>query len=926
MSQNTKEIEQKVKAVRNFSDISFIYELLIAYGKPKSSITRLQTGTYNIAKNPNEIYWKNNLLFKHLATDDVNDLLIEIDKLSHDKAKLTHNPRFIIVTNLHQLLAVNTKDNSRLDIPINKIGKHYAFFLPWAGMEKSILTTENEADVKAAGRMALLYDEIIANNPKYGHDTEYIHSLNIFFSRLLFCFFAEDTQIFAKKIFTDTIEQHTQVDGNDLDDLLKDIFKILDKNDEDQARVDLASHLAIFPYVNGKLFEKTLKIPKFSPRARKLLIECGKLNWSHINPDIFGSMIQAVVHPGDRASLGMHYTSVVNIMKVINPLFVEDLNNEFEKYKDNKDKLWKLHKRITNIKIFDPACGSGNFLIISYKELRKLENKILNEILTNGGKIVPSQIKLENFYGIEIDDFAHEIATLSLWLAKHQMNIEYDAKFGTTSQLIPLKDVGSIRHGNAARLDWNEVCPNVPHITNSSKRSPEQTKLIADEQIQTKLIDDSDLEEKVYDEIYVIGNPPYLGCKSQTNLQKEELGLAFRNKGNYKELDYIALWFIKAAEYLTKNIKCSFVSTSSINQGSQVEQLWPRIFKNGIEISFAYLPFNWTNNAKANAGVSCTIIGMRKIDNSPKYIYSNNSKISVKNINAYLLDGPSIFISKATKPISKIPPIITGNSPYDGTRLLLSDQERAEILADDPKAYKFIRQAMGASELMNNVKRWCIWINKDNVQEAIKINKIKVRIDEVRTYRKNGGDVARGLADTPYSFRYTHTAQKSQIIIPIVSSGTRRYLPVDLLDERAIIIGSASAIYDPEPYVFGVLSSLMHFTWVKATAGRLRQDIRYLSALCYNTFPFPNITEKQKDAIAYHAFEILETREKHSEEKLSYLYGVDTMPPDLLAAHHNLDDVIDLCYRTKPFTSDEERLSYLFKEYEKMLAIEKESQ
>lgn len=931
MSQNTKEIEKRVRAISNFSDRSFVYDLLLAYGKPQSSISRLQSGTYNLSKDPTEICWKNNLLFKHLESESSGDLLLAIDGLSHDKEKLRHNPRFIIVTNFRQLLAVNMRDNSRLDIPIDKIAKHYSFFLPWAGMEKSALTIENEADVKAAERMAILYDEIIHHNPHFTHDTSLIHSLNIFFSRLLFCFFAEDTSIFPKKSFTDGVKEYTLPDGSDLDDFLHRLFQILDMDDNDKFRDDLPIHLVVFPYVNGKLFEKKLDIPKFSAKARRLLIECGDLNWSHINPDIFGSMIQAVVHPGERASLGMHYTSVVNITKVINPLFLEELNEEFEKLKDNKEKLWKLLNRIYTIKIFDPACGSGNFLIISYKELRRLELKILQQI--TGGEIpnLPSQIKLENFYGIEIDDFAHEVAVLSLWLAKHQMNLEFDKLFGTNSKLIPLKDVGSIVCGNAARLDWNDVCPNLLHFTMNASHQPIQNKLIEDELIQEKLIDDSELEQKVYDEIYVIGNPPYEGARKQNAVQKDDMASYFEGKlASFKNLDYIAIWIAKGADYIHNNPKSqyAFVSTNSICQGEQVGLLWPYIFNKNLEIGFAYTSFKWANNAKHNAGVTCVIIGVRNISNNSKYIFTDSVKTNSTNINAYLaISNSNVIVLKRTTPLSALPVMSFGNMPNDGGYFTLSATEKNNLVEANSNISYYIRRFMGAYEYINGVERWTIWVEKEDFEKALKISFLQNIADKVKSYRsKSIRETTRNLADNPLQYGEIRYKSTNSIIIPSVSSERREYIPIGYLDKNTIISNAANAIYDAELYIFGLISSRLHMTWVRAVAGRLKTDIRYSSAIVYNNFPVPPLSTKQKDAIADHVKEVLSARENHSEMTLAQMYDPDHMPADLRMAHNGLDEIVERCYRTKLFTSDEERLSYLFKEYEKMIAMEKESQ
>jgi hypothetical protein len=923
MTITSKTIEQNVKAIKEFDSLEFVYQLLLAYGKPKSSITRLKKGTYNLSKTEGEIYWKKKLFFRYIPTKNSKKLMAIIDEISHDKNLLRHNPRFIIVSNWDRLLAINTRDSSSLDISITEIAKHYAFFLPLAGMEKSILQVENEADVKVAERMALLYDEIIHANPNFAHDKNAIHSLNIFLSRLLFCFFAEDTKIFPRNLLTSTLTQHTQTDGSDVAQFFTDIFQAM--NQDSPERKDLPSHIEAFPYVNGRLFEKKHTLPTFSAKARRLLIESGTLNWAHINPDIFGSMIQAVVHPGERASLGMHYTSVENIMKVIKPLFLDNLRKELEASVGNKPKLSKLLNRIIEIKIFDPACGSGNFLIISYKELRRIENEILTQLMHGGGKTIPSQIKLENYYGIEIDDFAHEIAILSLWLAKHQMNIEYDKIFDTRSDLIPLRDVGSIVRGNAATLDWQEVCPNVPHV-NDPTSTPIQGSLIGEVSPQQKI----DFSAPKYEEIYLIGNPPYQGGKTLNEYQKNDVKIAFGDTPYSKNIDYISIWFIKASRYIrnTWAIYC-FVSTNSINQGEQVSMLWPPIFDMSLEIKFAYTSFKWTNNAKHNAGVTCVIVavGQEKSKfSSEKFIKTSKLKHVVRNINAYLIgDSANIIISKRTKALANIPHISLGSMPKDGGYLVLSEKEKDEILAVNIKSQRYIRKFIGSGDFINGNIRYCLWIKSNEYNDAISNPLISRRVNQVQKFRsKSLAKSTREYAKKPYRFVQIGYKATNSIIIPRVSSEHREYIPIGYLDKDVVISDSANAIYDAEPYIFGLISSRLHMAWVRAVAGKLETRIRYSSAIVYNNFPVPLLSEKQKSAITDHVMNVLRARQNHSEKTLAEMYDPDSMPEDLRSAHIGLDEIVELCYRTRPFESDEERLSYLFKEYEKMIAKEKE--
>ena len=881
---NLTQIEDNLQQViLSFNKNTFIYDLLLAYGQPKASITRLQKGGLNLSKVEGEIAWKKKLFFKAVENEDLHLL---IDTIKGNGKTIKHDPRFIIVTDFETLLAIDCKTSDSLDIPITEITKHFDFFLPLAGMEKAQQQFENHADVKAAVGMAKLYDEIKKDNPT---DTpEQVHNLNVFLSRLLFCFFAEDTGIFEKSQFTHAIVSHTQQDGSDLHTYLDKLFEVM--NTAPQHRQNLPAYLEAFPYVNGGLFRNKHQAPVFTRRSRQAAIESGGLEWKDINPDIFGSMIQAVITPEHRVGLGMHYTSVPNIMKVIEPLFLNDLYEEFEAAKGNIKKLNALLQRIWKIKLFDPACGSGNFLIIAYKELRRLEMKIFKEIdLTN--KVHSNQfsgISLGNFYGIEIDDFAHEVAVLSLWLAEHQMNQEFFAAFGRTKPALPLKETGNIVHGNACRLDWEQVCP-----------------------------------KKEGDEIYIMGNPPYLGGKGQSVDQKEDLELIFQGNKNFKELDYIACWFFIAARYLDLNSKFAFVTTSSLCEGAQVEQIWPLICKMDNEIFFAYTPFNWTNNAKDKAGVTCSIIGIRKVSGNKKYFYSNNMRNQVSRINGYLTTGAEIYITKNLTSISKLPKMITGNSPYENGNLMLTADEKNELIEKFPTANKVIRKVTGANEFINSIERWCLWIEDHNLKDAIGIPVISDRIERIKKFRATGGEVARGLMNRPHQFRYTHTAKNSLIIIPIVSSSRREYIPIGILPNEYIILSSAAAIYDSETYIFSILSSKIHMLWIRLTSGKLRGDIRYLSALSYNTFPFSLISDVQKQELEQHVYRILEEREKHSEKTLAQLYDPDKMPEGLREAHRQNDLAVERCYRSRPFESDEERLEYLFKLYEQMIEEEK---
>ncbi|PZX20120.1 type II restriction/modification system DNA methylase subunit YeeA [Breznakibacter xylanolyticus] len=878
---NIAQIEENLQTViKSFSKESFIFDLLLAYGSPKASISRLQNGNLNLSKIDGEISWKKKVFFRPVENADLHN---EISELAN---QLKHEQRFAIVTDFKTLLAIDTKTQDKLDIELNELPKHFDFFLPLAGMEKAQHANENPADVKAAGKMAKLFDEIKKDNPD--SSPEFIHEMNVFLSRLLFCFFAEDTNIFAEGQFTNAIDSHTQPDGSDLHTYLNKLFEVL--NTPENNRNNLPAYLQAFPYVNGGLFRPPYQTPNFSRRSRQAIIDSGELQWKEINPDIFGSMFQAVVSVDQRGNLGQHYTSVPNIMKVIEPLFLNDLYEEFEKALQTQNAASRLKLlnalllRISKIKIFDPACGSGNFLIIAYKELRRLEMKILKEL----GILAFSNIHLSNFYGIEIDDFAHEIAKLALWLAEHQMNVEFYNQFGRTNPTLPLRDAGNIALGNACRLDWEQVCP-----------------------------------KQEGDEIYILGNPPYLGSRNQNELQKNDSKLNFSK--DYKSLDYIANWFYKSSNYIDGiDAQYAFVSTNSICQGEQVALLWPRLLKEKKEICFAFQSFKWENNAKSQAAVMVVIIGVRNKSSKQKYLFAQNNIITTKVINPYLSTGSSVFITRHSSPISNLPALVYGSMPNDGGNLIFTTEEKNELINSYPDAEQFVKRFLGAHDFLNGGERWCLYLEENEVSLVMNIPTIQNRLLKVKEIRaKSTEQSTRLLAEKPYKYYFSAHRKTDSIIIPRHSSERREYIPIGFLTDKTLIADSALAIYDATPYIFSIITSRLHMTWVKTVGGRLKTDYRYSGSLCYNTFPFPSISDKQKEELTQCTMRILEEREKHSEKTLAQLYDPDKMPEGLREAHRLNDLAVERCYRSKPFESDEERLEYLFKLYEQMIEEEK---
>lgn len=892
MRLNLKSVEERVRPLggRSHYDREFIFELLAAYGRSSSNITRLRNGSLNVADDPStEVAQKNVIYFK----ETTDDLLAVIDELRSAPTVVRYNTRFVVVTDYKELLAVDTKTNDSLAIPIADIDKHFTFLLPWAGMEKAQYVAEAHADVKAAERMAKLFDELLALNPEFNTTTLGRHALNVFFARLLFCFFAEDTGIFKERQFTEAVGTLTQPDGSDVSQFLTDLFTALDTAES----ADKPTHLAGFPYVNGRLFtvEEHHTVPAFNKKARDLLLESGRLLWNEINPDIFGSMFQAVVTPGQRSDLGQHYTSVPNILKTIEPLFLDGLKEQFDVAFDSAPKLEALLRRIAQIKVFDPACGSGNFLVIAYKELRKLEHAILERLAQLDSRhqtlYAESKINIENFYGLELDDFAVEVAILSLWIAKHQMNREFFEKFKLNIPLIPLKETGQVKQGNAARTDWNAVCPN-----------------------------DGD------EEIYLIGNPPYAGSSMQSASQKDDFGYVFGRRPFSKNLDYIALWFVKGADYIAgTRAELAFVTTNSVAQGEHVGLMFPTIFDMGLEIGFAYTSFKWENNARRNAGVTVAVINLRNVRSGSKYIYTDDLRIEAKNINGYLADGPSITLTRRSRPLSlALPRMVRGSMPSDGGWLNFDERERDEILRAEASVSPLIKQYVGSSEFINATMRFCLWVEDDEAEIAWANPAIAQRFERVAEFRKSRNDKAtRDLAARPWRFKQPAYKPTDSVVVPSVSSERRPYIPIGFLGPEAVVSNRAYVVYDADLWVFALLTSRMHMAWTEAVTGRLESRLSYSNTIVYNNFPVPSLSAAAKEQLAEAALRVLDVREYHSEKPLAELYDPDLMPEDLRLAHQELDELVDAVYRKRGFDSDEERLSYLFGMYEQMTAEEK---
>jgi len=902
MRLSLKDVETRIAPLGNRQsyDREFIFDLLLAYGRSPGNLTRLRsssTSSLNVATDPTtEVAQKGVFYFKEFPEISEVELLAAIENLSAQPAVVRFTTRFVIVTDYRQLLAKDTKTSETLIIDIRDIANHFAFFLPWAGMEKAQYTTESHADVKAAERMAKLFDELLKENPEANQTLQGRHSLNIFFTRLLFCFFAEDTGIFAEGQFTKAVANLTQADGSDLHDFLGDLFIALDTD----GSADKPKHMADFPYVNGRLFavKGDQTVPVFNKKARDYLVESGKLQWGQINPDIFGSMFQAIVTPDQRADLGQHYTSVPNILKTIEPLFVDELKAKFDGAFDNVRKLEALLMRLAQIRIFDPACGSGNFLVIAYKELRKLEHAMLERLTEISPKhqllYAESHINIENFYGIELDDFAVEVAILSLWIAKHQMNAEFKQKFRIDIPLIPLKEMGQVKHGNATLIDWQTICPN-----------------------------------DGTSEIYLIGNPPYVGYSVQSKEQKADYKNVFGNSHYSKTLDYIALWFVKGAQYIRQSrAQLSFVTTNSVSQGEHVGLLFPMLFNMGLEIGYAYTSFKWENNAKRNAGVTVVVINLRNVSSGPKYIFVNDVRVEAKNINGYLADSPNVFVLRRSKPLNRsLSPMLFGSKATDGGGLILEHDEYLALVGTHPSAAELTKKYVGSAEFIGGTKRYCLWITAEAAERALIIPEVKRRTDLVAAFRARSVKVSTQIqAATPWQFTEPRYFPTSSVIVPRVSSELRDYIPMGYLDKDTVISDAAFAVYNAEPWLFGLLTSRMHMVWTRAVGGKLKTDYRYSNTIVYNNFPVPQLSDAVKAQLTAHALRVLDVREYHSESTLADLYDPGRMPDNLRLAHQQLDELVDSIYRTPDFLSDKERLSMLFKKYANMIEAEAENE
>ncbi|GCD53755.1 class I SAM-dependent DNA methyltransferase [Acetobacter pasteurianus] len=888
---NPVEIEEAVSRIAEapFNPGEFPFEFLQAFGNRDVTIKRLRKD--NRSDVSGAVLQRNNI---HLAVCPEGHVAQTLNLLRESPKTQSAKARFLLATDGVTFEAEDRTEDEHITDVFTHLADRFGFFLPLAGITTVQKIKNNPIDVKATSRLNRLYVELLKENPDWATE-ERRHDMNHFMARLIFCFFAEDTGIFLNNLFTRTIQTMTEGATDQTHEVMAELFRAmdLDTRNDDRDKGGVKSWARDFPYVNGNLFSGTTDCPKFNKLARTYLLRAGELNWAQINPDIFGSMIQAVADEGERGALGMHYTSVPNIRKVLNPLFLDGLREELKKAGHNTQKLHALKARLSSIRVFDPACGSGNFLVIAYKDMREIQSEIDDRLKIERAER-KSVIPLANFYGIEIRDFAVEIARLSLLIAEFQSDeIHIDQKQARLN-VLPLKDTGHIICGNALERDWFDVC----------------------------------LPQKG-SETYICGNPPYKGSTYQSAEQKADLEQIFgRRTKSWKSLDYVAGWFMKATDYGQKTGSSSaFVSTNSICQGQQVPILWPLIFGLNYEISFAHTSFKWANLAAHNAGVTVAIIGIAPVSERPKILFSNGAdgktiRQESEYINAYLACGKNIIVSPISKPQDNRGLMEWGNKPTDGGNLFFTSEERNRLLESYPSSAHYIKKFLGAQEFIRGESRYCLWLEDRDRDAAERIPELNRRIQAVSKMRSESKAAeTRPAAKFPHRFRQIQSVAKNySLVVARVSSENREYLPVGLEDYDTIIGDRNFALYDAPLWNMALIASRLHLVWIGTVCVRLEMRFSYSNTLGWNTFPVPTLTEKNRADLTRCAEDILLAREAHFPATIADLYDPDKMPDNLRAAHDRNDEVLERIYIGRRFRNDTERLEKLFDLYSKMIA------
>jgi hypothetical protein len=930
---NAVEIEEAISALaeRPFDAEEFPYAFLEAFGNKETTLKRLRKGESN-KSDLGGVLQTNNI---HIATCKSGDVTRTLEALKASPATARAKARFVLATDGDLFEAEDlTTDDAPISCTYADFPNHFGFFLPLAGITTVKQVRESSFDIRATSRLNRLYVELLKDNPEWG-TAQRRHDMNHFMARLIFCFFAEDTDIFHGSYpFTGTVEKMSAKDASNTHEVISTLFRAMNTKAADWDKAGIPRWADGFPYVNGGLFsgshspskdgrssEHPMDVPRFSRIARSYLLHIGSLDWKKINPDIFGSMIQAVADDDERGALGMHYTSVPNILKVLNPLFLDDLREKLEEAGDNARMLLNLRKRMSKIRVFDPACGSGNFLVIAYKEMRAIEAQINRR---RGEADRRSELPLTNFRGIELRDFPAEIARLALIIAEYQCDVLYRGQKEALRDFLPLDAQNWITCGNALRLDWLSICP--PTGTG--------VKHHADDLFHTPLNQAQIDFENEGGETYICGNPPYRGSTWQTDQQKDDLRAVFDGRtSQWKSLDYVAGWFMKAADYGQHTPAVSaFVSTNSICQGQQVPILWPLIFKSGHEIAFAHTSFKWANLASHNAGVTVAIVGLVKPPITTRRLFDeerrrNGEKATttvreVANINAYLVAAPTVVVDKRSAPIADVGFIEAGGKPVEGGNLMFDAAEALGITRSDIRAKQFLKRAYGSSEYIRGDVRYCIWVSDSEMPAARDVADFDKRFNAVARVRAKSPKTATKMgAQWPHRFEEVkQTGAECLIIIPKVSSEIREFLPVGLLSSGSIVTDLAFALYDAPLWNMALIASRLHLVWIGTVCGKLKTDFRYSNTLGWNTFPVPTLTEKNKADLTRCAEGILLAREAHFPATIADLYDPDSMPADLREAHERNDEVLERIYIGRRFKNDTERLEKLFELYTKMTA------
>ncbi|MCQ4166262.1 class I SAM-dependent DNA methyltransferase [Tahibacter harae] len=910
---NAVEIEQAITdlAEQPFDPAEFPYAFLEAFGNKATTIKRLRAGASNKSDLGGVLQTSN----IHILTCDAGRVTQTLAVLKSSPATTKAKAKFILATDGVDFEAEDLTSGDTVACAFKDFPDHFGFFLPLAGISTVRQISENAFDIRATSRLNRLYVELLKDNPEWG-TAERRHDMNNLMARLIFCFFAEDTDIFiGKGRFTETVAQMSAKDSSNTHEVIATLFRAMNTKREDRAATKIPRWAEDFPYVNGQLFSGGDEVPRFSKIARSYLLHVGGLDWTKINPDIFGSMIQAVAEDEERGELGMHYTSVPNILKVLNPLFLDDLRAKLEEAGDNPRTLLNLRKRMARIRVFDPACGSGNFLVIAYKEMRAIEAEINRR---RGEQDHASEIPVTNFRGIELRDFPAEIARLALVIAEYQCDVLYRGQKLALAEFLPLRNENWITCGNALRLDWLSICP----TTGTGVR------------VQADDLFGSPLDQAEIDfantggETYICGNPPYKGTKNQSASEKEDLRSVFdgftRRSGT---LDYVAGWFLKAAVYASHTkADFAFVTTNSICQGGQVPVLWPVLFDLGCEIKFAYQSFKWRNLASQNAVVTVIIVGVSRNAGSVRRLFQvgqdkNNTELTTNLIGPYLIPGSDVIVEGRTSPLSSIAPMQLGNAPYDGGNLILERGEADRVGLSQHDQERWLRDLWGSTEVINGSPRKCIWIEEASLSDAMENSVIRGRIEAVRAMRCASTDAGtRAMADRPHQFREMNSGAKSTLVIPIRSSEFRPYLPVDLVDPNCCVTNLAYAIYDGPLMNLAIIASRLHLVWIGAVCGRMKTDFSYSNKMGWHTFPILTLTDKNKTDLTRCAEDILLAREHHFPATIADLYDPENMPADLRAAHDRNDEVLERIYIGRRFRNDTERLEKLFDLYTKMTA------